>query len=124
LNESIQALIGLVGVMVIMAIIAWPILKIRKIMEKSLLTKLAVLASNVGAVPEKQEGFVQITSPVYLGIIIGATEYETGWWIPKDTLSNVSKEISILSFKYGLLTIFFPYVLLMVVINYISHLFK
>lgn len=117
MNESIQALIGLIGVIIVVTIIAWPILKLRNFWASKLESNLSELSQSVGAEYSITEGYTQINIPVYFGVLYGVTEYRTGWWVPSTEVNSITKKLSVLSLKYGLATIFFPYVLIMVLVN-------
>lgn len=119
-----QALIGLASVVAVVALVAWPVLKVRENLENNLEKEMGAIATEVGAAEEQQVGYVLINTPVYLGIFVGLTEYATGWWVPSLKVRYVSQRLSVLSLKYGLYTLFFPYVLILVLTNYLSNLRK
>ena len=119
-----QALIGLTGVIAVVALVAWPVLKVREILERNLEIEMEEVAIDAGAVVDETVGYVLINTPVYLGVFVGLTEYKTGWWVPSQNAGYVAKRLSILSLKYGLYTLFFPYVLILVSVNYLSNIGK
>lgn len=93
-------------------------------MKTNLEKELHELSIVLGATDQKYKGYKIIKTPVYFGFILAVTEYKTNWWIPAENIKMASNKLTFLSLKYGLFTVFLPYVIILIVVNYIVNLLK
>jgi hypothetical protein len=70
----------------------------------------------------QQPGFVRIRFPVYAGAFVVVKEVTPDVWVPRSNARDLVNQLAAISLKFGLLTLFAPYVLLMLGINYWTHL--
>jgi hypothetical protein len=117
-------LLGLVGVVIVVAPIAWVAIKGRNWLIARAQKQLEAILARVGAAQEQREGYVAIRFPAYVGALVTVQEITTAAWVPRAQARATINSLVGLSFKYGLLTIFAPYVLFMVFVNYVIHLPK
>jgi len=71
-----------------------------------------------------EAGYVRVRFPVYAGAFVVVKELTPDIWVPQGEARKVVRELATISLKYGLPTIWAPYVLVMVAINYVSHMPK
>jgi hypothetical protein len=115
-------LLGVVVVVAVVAPIAWVAIKGRNWLIARAQKQLHEILVRVGAVQEQREGYVPIRFPTYVGAVVTVQEITTSAWVPRGSARVAINAMSGLSFKYGLITIFAPYVLFMVFVNYVIHL--
>ena len=75
----------------------------------------------LGARPQPQESTVQIRFPVYIGAVVYVTEILPEFYVPTANARRAVNALAIFSLKYGMLTALFPYVLLMILVNYVVN---
>lgn len=74
-----------------------------------------------GVSDAQQPGYVRIRFPVYAGAFVVVMEHAPDVWVPAQNARQLVNALAVTSLKYGLLTLFAPYVLLMLGINYVTH---
>jgi hypothetical protein len=115
-------LLGLIGVVVVVAPIAWAVLKGRGWLLAKANKSLEETYKTVGAATDQRDGYVSIRFPVYVGALVTIQEITTSVWVPRQNARKTVNTLAGFSLKYGLITILAPYVLFMVLLNYILHL--
>jgi hypothetical protein len=105
----------------IVAPIAWITINGRKWLSAHAEQFLNNLFAEVGASPGERQGYVHIRFPIYVGALVTARELTASGWVPQSKSRMVVNRLALYSLQYGLFTIFAPYVLFMVFINYVIH---
>ena len=116
--------LGLVAVVVVVSSLAWVVLRGREVLRKRAQNHLADLIAQFNASTERREGYVHVRFPIYVGTVITATELQSEFWLPRANAKAAINSLALFSLKHGLVTIFAPYVLFMVLLNYVLHLPK
>ena len=117
-------LLGLLIVIPVVAIVAWLFLSGRKLLMKWSENDLHNILEELNAASEPVKGYVNINVPTYVGALFTCTEYRVNVWVPKQAGFSAVKKLLLLSMKYGLVTIWMPWVLFNLFINLILALPK
>ena len=126
-KEALGQIGGIAGVViafVLVALISWAVIRGRALLLRHARAKLEGILVQFGATPEHREGYVSIRFPAYVGAVVTVTELATSVWVPRGRARPLINSLALFSLKFGLVTIFAPYVLFMVILNYVLHIPK
>lgn len=117
-------LLGMVLTVAIVGSVAWVFIKMRRVLLARAEAFLKQLFVEVAAVSEAREGFVAVHFPIYVGSLLRVDELAASAWVPHENVRKTVNSLALFSLKYGLVTLMAPYVVLMVLINYVLHVPK
>ena len=126
-KEALGQIGGIVGVVVLfafVALISWAIIRGRSLLLQHARSKLQDILAKFSASLEQREGYVSVRFPAYVGAFVTVTELTTSVWVPRSHARPLINSLAMFSLKFGLVTIFAPYVIFMVLLNYVLHLPK
>ncbi|MBP5987160.1 MAG: hypothetical protein KA538_08230 [Azonexus sp.] len=118
-SRSYEPLLGLLIVVPVVAAVAWVFMKGRKCIADWSERDRRQILDSLGAVSEPTRGYVHVVVPSYVGLLFTCSEYRTDVWVPQPEGSRAVSQLLFLSLKYGLVTIWAPWVLLNLLLNYV-----
>jgi hypothetical protein len=126
-KETLGKIAGIAGVIIIfalIAVVAWIVINGRRFLLKHAQHELQALLTDCKASEQQRDGYTHIRFPIYIGAGVGITELTPNVWVPKQDARRYINTLTLTSLKYGLFTLLFPYVLFMVLVNYLANLSK
>jgi hypothetical protein len=121
---QIAGVLSIILVCAVITLIAWVVINGRRFLLNRVQQELRALLAECRSSEQQHDGYVRIRIPVYIGAGVGITELTPTAWIPKENARRYINTLTLTSLKYGLFTILFPYVLFMVLVNYLANLSK
>jgi hypothetical protein len=121
---SIAGVLGIILVCAVITLIAWVVINGRRFLLARVQKELQAILAECKASEQQRDGYVRIRFPVYIGAGVGITELTPNVWMPKENARRYINTVTLVSLKYGLFTLLFPYVLFMVLVNYLANLAK
>jgi len=125
--EATKMLLMSVSVAVVIAIIgglSWLAINGGRTLSERGRKSLDELIASLGVQGQEQPELTKVVFPVYVGTVFYVVELQAEFYIEKRLTRKAINSLAGFSLKYGLLTGFAPYVLFMVLLNYILNVPK
>ncbi len=116
---------GVVGaVILIVTGVSWVVLRLLRSLHGAADDALQVVLNRYKTSRSRQPRYVLVSYPTYVGTLFTVREQVVSAWVPDGDAINFLNSLLAFNFKRGLLTGLVPYVLAMMLFNYVAQRLK